>query len=679
MFDLSQLTQEQRAAATHAQGHLLIVAGAGTGKTTTLTARLAHLIRSGVAPERILMLTFSRRAAAELLHRAEQVAGDQTRAAWGGTFHAIANRLLRRHGRALGLEPSFTLLDQADTADMLALVRKHASGADNGELADSNFRRRARKQTLAGILSRCVNTGTPLSQVLRTHYPWCAEERAEIKATFGAYMARKREQSVLDYDDLLLCWAALLRIPDVAQILQSQFDHILVDEYQDTNPLQADLLEAMAAGGAKLTAVGDDAQAIYSFRAATHRNIMEFPTRFGATLVTLEQNHRSTPALLQNTNAVIAEAAHRHPKRLWSQRTDRGLPALVFCDDEADQSSQVCSRILQHNEKGTMLMSQAVLVRTAHHSDLLELELTARKIPFVKFGGLRFLEAAHVKDLICLLRLVENPQDELAWFRILQLVETIGPAGARRLTAALRASERPLDEMRSGPAGLSEEALGQARDLAEALHDSESLGPAAPAQAIERVRAWLDPRLDGRYSNVKARLADLDQLEKVAATSPTLRQFLADLALDPPSSTSDLAGPPHLDEDYITISTIHSAKGCEWDVVHVLHVTDGNIPSDLATGDPEAIEEERRLLYVAMTRARDHLYAYAPLRYHFRPRGRDDSHGYGQLTRFFTPAVLESMQQVCSAHREEDLGMNAAGPTFEGMAAVDRLVEALWD
>ncbi|MEX2553279.1 MAG: ATP-dependent helicase, partial [Actinomycetota bacterium] len=436
MFDLSDLTPEQHAAVTYQGGHLLIVAGAGTGKTTTLTARLAHLIGSGTAPERILMLTFSRRAAAELLHRAEQLAGERTNAAWGGTFHAVANRMLRRHGRAIGLEPSFTLLDQSDTADMLALVRKDLDPASGDN--DSAFRRRARKQTLADILSRCVNTNTPLSQVLRSHYPWCAEERAEIRATFEAYTARKREESVLDYDDLLLCWAALLRIPDVAGVIQRQFDHILVDEYQDTNPLQADILELMAAGGARLTAVGDDAQAIYSFRAATHRNIMEFPTRFGAALVTLERNHRSTPALLSATNAVIAEAQHRHPKQLWSQREDKGRPGLVRCDDEADQSRQVCARILEHHERGTKLMSQAVLVRTAHHSDLLELELNARKIPFVKYGGLKFLEAAHVKDLVCLLRLVENPRDELAWFRILQLIETVGPAVSRRLTAELR-------------------------------------------------------------------------------------------------------------------------------------------------------------------------------------------------------------------------------------------------
>ncbi|MGQ0679401.1 MAG: ATP-dependent helicase [Actinomycetota bacterium] len=677
MFDMSELTSEQKAAAAHCGGNLLIVAGAGTGKTTTLTARLAYLIGTGVPPERILMLTFSRRAAAELLHRAEQLAGDRTARAWGGTFHAIANRLLRRHGRILGLEPSFTLLDQADTADMLALVRKDPGTEGGSESPGSAFRRRARKQTLATILSRCVNTGTPLSQVLRTHYPWCAEEREEIKLAFAAYVARKRAESVLDYDDLLLCWGALLRTPDVAVILQRQFDHILVDEYQDTNPLQADLLHGMAGGGACITAVGDDAQAIYSFRAASHRNIMEFPTRFNASIVTLERNHRSTPALLCSTNALIAEASHRHPKRLWSKRDDKGLPALVRCDDEADQARQVCVRILQHHERGTSLMAQAVLVRAAHHSDLLELELTARKVPFVKYGGLRFLESAHVKDLVCLLRLVENPKDELAWFRVLQLVESIGPAGARRLTAALHACAAPLAAISDGLAGASKEAAEQCRVLGLTLQEAAS-PVVSPCEAIERVRVWLDPKLKGRYQNVTARLADLDQLMRAAQRTSSLRQFLADLALDPPSSTSDLAGPPHLDEDYLTISTIHSAKGCEWDVVHVIHATDGYIPSDLATGDAEMIEEERRLLYVAMTRARDHLYIYAPLRYHFRPRARDDSHGLGQLTRFLTPAVLATLQDISGGRsaQEEPAGRPAA---VAGMAAVDRFVESLWD
>ncbi|CAN5844189.1 ATP-dependent helicase [soil metagenome] len=679
MFDMETLTPEQQTAATYDAGHLLIVAGAGTGKTTTLTARLTHLLRSGVPPERILMLTFSRRAAAELLNRAEQMTGESTTSTWGGTFHAVANRMLRRHGRAIGLEPSFTVMDQTDTADLLALVRKELEGPADQDQSEAPFRRRARKQTLAVILSRCVNSNSPLSHVLRTSFPWCADESAEIRMAFEAYTARKRKRQVLDFDDLLLFWGALLRVPDVARILQSQFDHILVDEYQDTNPLQADLLEAMAAGGAVLTAVGDDAQAIYSFRAANHRNIMEFPARFGAEVVMLQRNHRSTPSLVAATNAVIAEAALRHPKRLWSSRDDRGRPELVRCDDEADQSRQVCDRLLNHYEQGTKLQGQAILVRAAHHSSLLEMELTARKIPFIKYGGLRFLEAAHVKDLVCLLRLIENPRDELAWFRVLQLVEGLGPGAARRIMAGVLQAPGP-----SGPdeaaAGLSKAPQAAVGLLGKALADCRSLGPEAPGAAVERARLWLDPAVAARYPNSGARIRDLDQLGRLAAASESLRQFLADLTLDPPSSTSDLAGPPHLDDDFVTISTIHSAKGCEWEVVHVLHVTDGHIPSDLATGDAEAIEEERRLLYVAMTRARNHLYTYSPLRYHSRPRGRDDSHGYGQLTRFFTPAVLACLDTARSSRMPvpDPTGPAIAGAA-SGIEAADKMVAALWD
>jgi DNA helicase-2/ATP-dependent DNA helicase PcrA len=686
MFESVQLTEEQRRAATHQGGNLLIVAGAGTGKTTTLTARLGHLVSSGVPPERILLLTFSRRAAAELLRRADQVTGREVAAAaWGGTFHAIANRLLRRHGRAIGVQPSFTVLDRADTADLLALVRDELTGPrDRGGHPDGpRAQRRARKETLADILSRCTNARTPLSAMLRAHYPWCAEERAEMRDSFEAYTARKRARGVLDYDDLLLCWGALLEAPDVAMLLRAQFDHILVDEYQDTNPLQADLLEAMCGGGALITAVGDDAQAIYSFRAAAHRNIMEFPVRFSADMVTLEQNHRSTPAILAATNAVIAEAAERHPKQLWSRREVRGRPALVRCDDESDQSRQVCARILEHHEQGTLLMAQAVLVRSAHHSDLLELELTARNIPFVKYGGLRFLEAAHVKDLLCLLRLAENPHDELAWFRLLQFLDGVGPATARRVTGDVVTAMLPLAALEEAAGGrsVSEEARTGALDLVAAIRQAATLGAQRAGPAVERVRLWLDPRLEDRYNDVEARRADLEQLTLAAAGASTLRQFLADLTLDPPAATSDLAGPPHLDEDFITISTIHSAKGCEWDVVHILHVADGNIPSDMATGDPEAVEEERRLLYVAMTRARNHLYAYLPLRYHHRRFGQEDPHGYAQLSRFFTPGVLACL---------DDPGKPAAGgpgdgpslnhmPDHPAMQRLDRAIASLWD
>ena len=622
------LTAEQSAAVRHDRSHLLIVAGAGSGKTTTLAARLAHLVERGIAPERILLLTFSRRAASELLRRADDRCGhDVARRTWGGTFHAIANRLLRRHGSALSLDPGFTVLDAADTGDLLQLARSELLAHEGSGPHDH---RRAKKDTMAAILSRVVNTATSLSTVLQRDYPWCADEQAELKATYESYVARKRTAQVLDYDDLLLCWHALLQSP-VAGVLHAQFDHVLVDEYQDTNALQADILERYADGGATITAVGDDAQAIYGFRNATPRNILDFPARFTADVVLLEQNHRSTPALLATTNAVIAEAAERHAKVLWSARPDGPRPTLVSCADEGAQSAAVCARILEQHERGVPLRAQAVLFRAAHHSDLLELELTARRIPFVKYGGLRFLEAAHVKDLVCALRLVVNPRDELAWFRVLQLLDGVGPATARRL--APRGESLDADEL--PPPGA---------DLLAALREARTLPPGV---AVERVRAWLDDVVARRYTNASARTNDLDQLTIAASAAPSLERFLAELVLDPPVSTGELAGPPHLDDDWLVLSTIHSAKGGEWDAVHVLHAADGCIPSDMATGDAAQVEEERRLLYVALTRARDRLWCYFPLRYHHAMgRGRlDDRHSYAQPSRFLTDAVLATVDR----------------------------------
>jgi DNA helicase-2/ATP-dependent DNA helicase PcrA len=667
MFD-GTLTAEQDRAATHAGGHLLIVAGAGTGKTTTLTARLAHLVSIGVPPERILLLTFSRRAAAELLHRAEQRAGQRVAGAtWGGTFHAVANRLLRRHGRAIGLEPGFTVMDQADTADLLSLVRDELAGPS------ADRRRRARKDTMASILSRVVNTRKPLTEVLERDFPWCREDHEALREVFRAYTERKRAAQIVDYDDLLLFWWALLRTPSAAALLSEQVEHVLVDEYQDTNALQADILQALAAGGATITAVGDDAQAIYSFRAATVRNILDFPERFGADLVKLEQNHRSTPPLLAATNAVMAEAAERHPKTLWSARTGVTRPELVTCHDEQAQSAAVCERLLLLYDRGIPLRRQAVLFRTGHHSDLLEVELTVRNIPFVKYGGLRFLEAAHVKDLLCTLRLVENPADELAWFRVLQLLDGVGPSSARRAVAALATGGTLGDAI--PVCGLPAAAV----ELADALADAASadLGD-HPAAQVERVRRWLDPLIDARHRDGEARRADLDRLQEAAALAPNLERFLTELTLDPPSSTGDLAGPPRLDEDVLTLSTVHSAKGLEWDAVHMIHLADGSVPSDMATGNAEAIEEERRLLYVAMTRARDHLYCYVPLRFHFSKQRRNgDVHGYALRSRFLSADVTSHMDEVTASIPESaqvDLDI-AAG----AMADIDAELLALLD
>ncbi len=636
MFEPPALTDEQEAAATHDGGHLLIVAGAGTGKTTTLAARLAHLVEAGVPPVRILLLTFSRRAAAELVARAEATTGHRVAAAcWAGTFHAVANRFLRRYGRAIGLEPSFTVLDQADAADLLALLR------DELRPAGEPNRRRTNKDLLAGIWSRCVNTRRPLAEVLERWYPWCRDDLDELRAVYAAYVDRKRRDLVLDYDDLLLQWWALLRTPSVADLIAEQVDHVLVDEVQDTNALQGDILGELAERGAALTAVGDDAQAIYGFRAADVRNILDFPDRFGADVVTLTRNHRSTPEVLAAANAVMAEAAERHPKDLRAERGTGPRPHLVTAHDEHAQATAVCDAVLQRVEAGGALRHQAVLFRTTHHSEVLQVELTVRKIPFVLYGGLRFLEAAHVKDLVCTLRLVENPSDDLAWFRVLQLIDGVGPALARRMTAALRTDGQLAGA--ANLAGAKPKVVESAAALGLSLADARAAELRdKPGAQIAVVRRWLDARIERRHRNGDARRADIDRLEAAAAAAPSLERFLTDLTLDPPSSTGELAGPPHLDDDFLTLSPIHSAKGAEWDVVHLIHLADGCLPSDLATGRPEEIEEERRLLHVAMTRARDDLWLHVPLRYHHhRQNGRGrDAHGFAQRSRFLSPTVV---------------------------------------
>jgi DNA helicase-2/ATP-dependent DNA helicase PcrA len=428
------------------------------------------------------------------------------------------------------------------------------------------------------------------------------------------------------------------------------FDHILVDEYQDTNALQADILEAMRPEGMprNLTVVGDDAQAIYGFRAATVRNILEFPARFpGATIVKLERNYRSTTPILQASNAVIALSPQRHEKTLWTERTDGQPVVLQACADDRDQADTVCREVLAARERGTPLKEQAVLFRAAHHSDVLEIELLRRNIPFVKYGGLKFLEAAHVKDALALLRVLENPQDEIAWFRVLQLPDGMGPASARRLMDAIgvRAdAEAPLVNLIDHPLEVPKGAAAGVQALRSALSSCADEDVTPPGSQLERLRAYLDPIVNDRYEAPAPRLADLDQLALMARGYESRSRFLAELTLDPPASTSDLAGPPLLDEDYLILSTIHSAKGLEWDTVHVIHATDGCIPSDMATGDDDELEEERRLLYVALTRARDELTITYPQRYYKRQKPRDDVHMYAVVSRFLDqPSVMAEL------------------------------------
>ena len=635
MFDsspLATLNPEQRAAVAHTGSPLLIVAGAGTGKTKTLAARVARILDDGADPSRILVLTFTRRAAAEMLQRVAATGSSRAAArVWGGTFHSTANRILRNFGQNAGLSADFTVLDQGDATDLMGMVRTEEGFGERGK-------RFPRKETVANIYSRMVSTQVKLDAVLEHDYPWCADHLDDLKTIFTAYTAKKRANNVLDYDDMLLFWRALTVSP-VGDALRDLFDHVLIDEYQDTNPIQADIVRGMCRPDTDLAAVGDDAQAIYGFRAATVENMWNFTDHFpGATCITLEQNYRSTMPILSIANGVLRQSNNHFAKELWSARTEGLIPALRTHHDEGAQSTVVCESILDARERGMDLREQAVLFRNGHHSDGLELELTRRDIPYVKYGGLKYLEAAHVKDLLALLRILDNPADQLAWHRVLATMEGVGPATVRRLETELGITEQDDDALArfiDGAGQTPRPADRQVTELRAALADC--LGERTPAEQVDRLKGFCSLVFPTRYDNSDARLADIDQLAAGAARYSNRSRFLTELVLDPPSKTSDQAGPPHLDDDWLTLSTIHSAKGLEWRGVHLLHAADGSMPSEMSLGDEAGLAEELRLMYVALTRAKDELTVHFPLRFHVNRYANDDRHVYAQVSRFIEP------------------------------------------
>ena len=625
-----RLNPRQREAAQAGREPLLVIAGAGTGKTNTLAHRVAHLILEGVAPEGILLLTFTRRAALEMIRRAQRILGEvqkEVRLPWSGTFHSVANRLIRRHCRRLGLDESFSVLDRGDAADLIDLVR-HERGLSKAE------KRFPRKDTCLAIYSHRVNTQRPLKETLQTMFPWCAEWEDALTGLFKAYVEKKLRTQALDYDDLLLYWHAMSSDAALAAEIGAQFDHILVDEYQDTNVLQAEILKGLRPSGEGLTVIGDDAQAIYSFRAATVENILGFPGHFEKTrVVTLEENYRSTQAVLDAANALIG-------KDLRSKKGRGPKPRYVTVADDEAQAQYVVKQVLEARERGVLLRRQAVLFRSSHHSDVLELELVRRNIPYVKYGGLKFLEAAHVKDLLAVLRWADNPKNRVAAFRALQLQAGVGPAGAERAFTRFEADGFSWSSLRTGSSELDGLLL--------------FLGNSPWEGQVQRVREWYTPHLERLYDAAQVRAGDLLQLERIATSFQSRESFLTEMALDPPSATSDLAGAPYLDEDYLVLSTIHSAKGQEWDAVFLLNVADGNFPSEFSTGRPELVEEERRLLYVAMTRAKTDLHLMAPLKYYVTQQSRmGDRHVYGAKSRFLTQAVMERFDHL--SYGESDL------------------------
>lgn len=643
------LNAAQAAAAAHGDGPLLIVAGAGSGKTRTLVHRVAALVDRGVPPERILLLTFTRRAAQEMLDRAERLAGGAARRVQGGTFHGTAHRVLRRYGPAAGLPRDFSIMDAADASDLMSIARTalgygEPRGKQPAGPLDGPARRFPRAETCVTLYSRQVNTDRPVADLLEEGWPHFLSWAGDLERIFADYVRRKTDANLLDYDDLLLSLALLLEHGgDVGDHIRGDYDHVLVDEYQDTNPLQARILRALCPHG-RITAVGDDAQSIYAFRGATIDNIMAFPAQFaGTTIITLEQNYRSTAPILHASNTVISRATTRYTKQLWTDRDGGELPWLVTVRDEREQTRFIVDRLLELHEAGTPLREIAVLVRAGYLSADLEVELANRRIPYEKWGGLKFLEAAHIKDVLAFLRLLDNPQDEVSWYRLLRLLPGVGDTTARTAVETLaRHGWQPL-------------ALGSVRASSRAAPGLAALGalleglrtappPSPPGEEIMAVRRLYDRLLVETYDDPQPRLADLDQLAIIAAGYATRTDLLAALALEPPAATQDLAVGGDDETDALIISTVHSAKGREWDAVFVPWTVDGIYPMARSAGNDEAVEEERRLLYVAMTRARDHLCLVYPLQSY--PSRMAADYSYGQLSRFLDEGVRRTMQRV---------------------------------
>ncbi|MFO0770030.1 MAG: ATP-dependent helicase [Nitrospiraceae bacterium] len=606
------LNAQQYAAVTAGDGPALVIAGAGSGKTRTLVHRVAYLIDIGVDPSQILLLTFTRKASEEMVDRAGGLIGTRSQRVCGGTFHSVANLLLRRHGRVIGLEAGFTIMDRGDAEDLLALLRSQLG-------LNEKDKRFPRKGTIAEIFSKCENTLRELDDIVLEEFPHFSDHLEALGTLRAAYLKAKRQRQLVDYDDLLVLLKEVLTKDEPTQrAISQQFRYILVDEYQDTNRLQAELIRKLAATHDNVMVVGDDSQSIYGFRGATFRNIMEFPTWFpGAKIFKLEENYRSTQPILNLANEIISEAPEKYSKRLFTRKLDGPLPALVEAAGENAQSRFVAQKILELREEGVPLSEIAILVRSSFHSFDLEIELSRHGLPFVKRGGIKFIEAAHVKDLLAHLRVVTNPQDAVSWHRILMLVEGVGPKKAQDLVAAMVRTADPYRVLAEST-GRSGKGL---KELAAVLQSVSGADDLNPSEQVNQIYEYYLPILKDHHDDYPKRIRDLEHLHTIAESYPGMTEFLADLALEPPDGSAVGVEAADRDDEQLVLSTIHSAKGLEWQCVFVLWVLDGKFPSVFAFGADEDLEEERRLMYVAVTRAKRHLFLTYPINIYDKSSG----------------------------------------------------------
>ncbi len=627
------LNAQQLAAVTAGEGPALVIAGAGSGKTRTLVYRVAYLIDSGIDPSHILLLTFTRKSSQEMLERAGELIGVRSERVRGGTFHSVANMLLRRYGRSIGLEPGFTILDRGDAEDLISLVRVQLG-------LNEKDKRFPRKGTIAEMFSKSENTLRPLDEIVVEEFNHFADHLDALGQLQQGYQASKRQRQLVDYDDLLVLLRQLLMNDEsVRRTISSLYRYILVDEYQDTNRLQADIIRHLASTHRNVMVVGDDSQSIYAFRGATFKNIMEFPSLFpGTTIYKLEENYRSTQPILNLANAVIEVATEKYTKRLFTRKLDGPLPTLVEAAGENAQSRFIAQKILELREEGVPLGEMAVLFRSSFHSFDLEIELSRHGLPFIKRGGVKFIETAHVKDLLAHLRVVANPLDLVSWHRVLMLIEGVGPKKAQDVMAALVKSDNPYRALSEMP-GRTGKGL---KDLALTLENLAGDEELRPAHLVSQIYEYYLPIFKEQYDDYPKRARDLDHLQTIAERYQELGAFLSDLALEPPDGSAAGGEAPDRDDERLILSTIHSAKGLEWQCVFVMWVVDGRFPSVYAFGEGEELEEERRLFYVAVTRAKRYLYLTYPINVFDRGSGTVLSNP----SRFLdpvSPALLEQL------------------------------------